>query len=102
MREIEKSNFIEWISSFSGCDGGNPKGAIWLCGIEYAGETESLVFIASDEPPCFYENDAARADFFNYPYNRNAIKLLAAMSGKTMNWRQFFLDEGCFGRGSGT
>jgi hypothetical protein len=27
-------DFAQWAEMKSGCDGGNPKGAIWLCGIE--------------------------------------------------------------------
>jgi hypothetical protein len=29
------SDFIEWIKSEAGCDGGNPKARTWLCGIEW-------------------------------------------------------------------
>ena len=35
MSEITKE-FKDWACSFSGCDGGNPKSKVWLCGIEYA------------------------------------------------------------------
>ncbi|MCG9874347.1 MAG: hypothetical protein MH321_06125 [Leptospiraceae bacterium] len=34
--EINK-DFIDWASIHSGCDGGNLKGKIWLCGIEWGG-----------------------------------------------------------------
>jgi len=28
-------NFKEWACSFSGCDGGDLKSPVWLCGIEW-------------------------------------------------------------------
>ena len=30
-------DFAQWAEMKSGCDGGNPEGAIWLCGIEWGG-----------------------------------------------------------------
>ena len=30
-------DFERWALGFSGCDGGNPNGSVWLCGIEFGG-----------------------------------------------------------------
>jgi len=36
------NDFIKWAQSFSGCDGGNINGKIWLCGIEWGGGDYSI------------------------------------------------------------
>lgn len=42
----------QWACSFSGCDGGNPKSDIWLCGIEWGYENAT-----DEERDLYYKND---------------------------------------------
>src|SRR3990172_9532296 len=52
--------FEKWARGFSGCDGGNPKGSIWLCGIEWGlGKEHSLeeeLRTPVSEPPQIYKS----------------------------------------------
>jgi hypothetical protein len=97
------SNFAKWGAGFSGCDGGNPRGKYWLCGIEYAGgdTEESLVFDDVSTPKYVGAPHRDREEFLKYPYNWKAIKLLAALSGKDPSkYTAFFKEQGCFDRDS--
>ena len=98
------SNFANWGAGFSGCDGGNPRGCYWLCGIEYGsgGDTEqSLVFDDVSTPKYVGAPHRNREKFLTYPYNWRAIKLLAALSGKDPGkYKAFFKEEACFDRDS--
>lgn len=96
--------FSQWATGFSGCDGGNPKGSVWVCGLEFSGrETEeSLVFNDVVTPCCvghpYWES---REEFLHSQYNRKAIKLLAAMAERsTVDCASFFREHSCFDRDS--
>ncbi len=38
-----KKEFIQWATSLSGCDGGNPEADIWLSGIEWGGGVKNTI-----------------------------------------------------------
>ena len=96
--------FAQWATGFSGCDGGNLNGGMWICGFEFGGghTEESLVFDDAITP-CyvgspFWEN---REEFLNYQYNWKAVKLFAAMANRdTGNYASFFREQSCFDRDS--
>jgi hypothetical protein len=99
---VVDSNFAKWATGFSGCDGGNPKGSVWLCGIEYGGgdTEESLVFDDVNTPKYVGAPDDRKA-FLKYQYNWKAVKLLAALSGNDQgNYTLFFKEQSCFDRDS--
>lgn len=91
--------FSKWARGFSGCDGGNIKGKIWLCGIEYAGgdSCESIAQELSRDvshPPPPREKPES---FLSYRYNQGALKILCALSGKYGDkYEDFFRSESCF------
>jgi hypothetical protein len=92
---MTNNEFKEWAQGFSGCDGGNPSGRIWLCGIEFGGgHTEkTLIYDDVTKPPCITNKD----DFIRYQYNWKAIKLLAALNGRECaKYKTFFEEQSCF------
>lgn len=98
--------FAKWATEFSGCDGGNPNGEIWICGLEMAGVND-LEFHELSEPPYIGHPHRDRAEFFNnskgetQPYNVNAVKLLSALEGREVNeYKSFFEEYSCFDKKS--
>lgn len=84
--------FSEWALGFSGCDGGNLAGEIWICGIEYSvGESEDSLERALSQdvrrPPPPRDNPE---EFLNWRYNQNILKMLCALSGTGEHYREFF------------
>ena len=98
------SEFATWATGFSGCDGGNLKGSIWLCGIEYGGREADATFEFIDvtHPGYFGDpsiwNGCDVDDFLKYQYNWRAAKLLSAFAGYTdmAKYAKFFQDHHCF------
>lgn len=93
-------DFASWATGFSGCDGGNPRGSVWLCGIEYGGgDTEESLVLPSVDTPRFVgaPHWGCREEFLKYPYNWKALKLLAAMAGEDVGeYASFFRERSCF------
>ncbi len=83
------SEFEEWAKTYSGCDGGNLDGKIWLCGIEWGGghnpatldfQTELQVLRTSI--PCRTPDDTSRIlrnENRKNTYDLNAYKLLSVI-----------------------
>ncbi len=84
------TKFIEWASSLSGCNGGNPRAEIWVCGIEHG-------LGKSDNPENYYSNklpqEIAKGAFtpsekydwrshLKYGYGRSLAKLYSAVKGR--------------------
>ncbi len=95
-----KQDFARWALGFSGCDGGNLSGCVWLCGLEYGGDhtPESLTFRDEPTPSAIQRGDVG---FLKYQYNWKAVKLLAALRGKSCTqYREFFCDQACFAKES--
>ena len=96
-----KTEFKEWAEGFSGCDGGNLKGPIWFCGIEYGGDESegSLKFEKLEEPPEITE--AYRLEFVKYQYNQKVLKIYAAMLNRELkDYRDLCIKEGAFAKDS--
>lgn len=86
---VSKEDLEAYLSSWAGCDGGNPKG-IWICGIEYGGEVANL-----REAIGHYEessrdsavpagwNDAYRekykGEYLTWRYHQKVAKLMLAL-----------------------
>jgi hypothetical protein len=88
--------FSEWAKGFSGCDGGDLRGKIWVCGIEYAGGDDEQTIrkeLARDvrEPPPPRED---RQNFLTHRYNQSVLKIFCALSGKYgEDYKEFFKSE---------
>jgi hypothetical protein len=82
--------FAKWASGFSGCDGGNLRGSVWFCGIEWgAGQDHDLATElrhSVSSPPQLYESHEDvlrdRVSGKHYPCNVKLLKLIAAMRGQ--------------------
>lgn len=112
-------NFKEWACSFSGCDGGDLKSPVWLCGIEWGysnpdGLTdeeyqEELRINYSQRLPNLIAKGAYKPtnlEYFNngrwkFPYVRNFAKLYGALKGmkveevseaKSADWKIFHMN----------
>lgn len=75
--------FEKWATGYSGFDGGNPNGKIWLCGIEWGGksptcieEIRSLFNEDVSNPPTGYEK---HQDNMKYDYNKRFLSVIAAI-----------------------
>lgn len=81
-RVVVNQFFSKWAVGFSGCDGRNPHGKIWLCGIEWGGPGfDNLSTAISEsviEPPEGCQNQSENTKF---QFNLKAMKLIAAMQG---------------------
>jgi hypothetical protein len=90
--------FAKWVRGFSGCDGGNLDGKIWICGIEYGGgddEKSIAQELLKDVslPPLPRKN---HKDYLDYPYNRAILKILCSLSGFSGSYTDFFSEKKCF------
>jgi hypothetical protein len=95
------NEFAKWATGFSGFDGGNPKGSVWLCGFECAGApTEQDLVFDDVTTPCYVGEN--REEFLRgSQYNLKAVKLLAALAGRaTSDYSSFFKEQSCFDRDS--
>jgi hypothetical protein len=103
-------SFSKWALGFSGCDGGNPKGKIWICGIEYGGnDTEETLDFTEDvsQPRYLGGTGWPHSDFWNPElfvkgaYNWKTLKLLCGFAGESVTqYRCFFKNNQCFYRDS--
>lgn len=98
---MTSAKFERWALGFSGCDGGNPKGCVWLCGLEWGGDETKETFSFTDvsRPSAINPKDET---FLKYPYNWRAMKLLAALNGAppTESYTDFFRRQSCFASNS--
>ncbi len=94
MSNINK-NLYEWVTSFSGCDGGNPTAKTWACGIEWGFSATEDVKDLDSFYKNYYQNELKEEinkgkfifkndfydwkDSFTYPYGKNVAKLYTAI-----------------------
>ena len=100
-------DFEKWATSYVGCDGGDmgtpERRAIWLCGIEWGGtwtaaELQDEMQSDHSSPPEGYA-DAGHNNA--YIFNRQALKILAAIAGqKVSTYRDFCMQAQPFTKGS--
>lgn len=85
-----ENKFQKWVSSFSGCDGGDigsPESrSTWVCGIEWGGGHDPVslkenIVESVDSPPYGYEN---HSENLAYIFNRQTMKLLTAIQGDSV------------------
>jgi hypothetical protein len=94
--------FEEWATGYSGCDGGNLKGPIWFCGIEFGGghTKESLVFSNVSNPPSIPFEKLNKQ--LRFQYNQKVAKLYTAVSQEPLTtWRDVAKATQLFGSNSG-
>lgn len=80
--EIQASSeFATWAKGYSGFDGGNQNGKIWICGIEPGGKVKEDDFQFSDasRPGEIHKEELHRN--LKPQYNRKAAKLYASITG---------------------
>lgn len=79
-------DFDKWAKGYSGCDGGNLRGTVWLCGIEWGlGKGHDLsqeLKRTVARPP---QNYKVPEDNLRYQYNVKAMKLFTAMRGRDVD-----------------
>lgn len=95
------TEFAQWALGFSGCDGGDigdiSSKAVWVCGIEWGGGFDAK----KEELEKIFKNDVSFPDIgyddwkhnLSYPYNRQAMKLLAAISGAQVSTYSNFAED---------
>jgi hypothetical protein len=90
---VLKKEFIQWASSLSGCDGGNPNAGIWLSGIEWGGADENYYKTLRHEISQVKYTPSGLYDWpesLTYPYGRSVAKLVAAINGNNVTtYREF-------------
>lgn len=90
--------FATWATSFSGCDGGNPAGPIWFCGIEFGGSQHDEVLEFRDQTrPDTWRVEELDTDFFPYQYNQKLAKMYAALHGHSGDYKAFARARGLLG-----
>jgi len=83
-------NFKEWACSLSGCDGGNPRAKVWLCGIEWGVSGNRAEEYYREQLPLEIKEgrvDLIESEFdwgksIKYPFGRSFAKLFAALKGE--------------------
>ena len=98
MISIASDNFLQWASSFSGCDGGSEDADTWLCGIEwgYAKNRRKTQEEYEQELSNFYDKmlpaEISEGEYMHkesydwvehnkYPYGISVAKLYSAING---------------------
>lgn len=103
-----KEEFAKWATGYSGCDGGDigspASPSTWVCGIEWGGDYISYNWLkeeleTQDDCDHFGGYDTGKENT-DYPYNRNTMKLLAAIDGlQVSDYKKFAIDIKPFVKG---
>jgi transcriptional activator of eps genes len=72
----------KFLASWSGCDGGNPKASIWICGIEHGGACEPDTPLCEEKNPGAWDEKfiSSHPDFRTWQYHRKVAKLMLAIA----------------------
>ena len=97
-----KLDFEKWATSYAGMDGGNPRGPIWICGIEPgAGDEEPGKFNLSPVNEMPYMTPDNLSWFPNTSFDIKAVKLYAAlMSEEPKHYKEVASRNRVFGHNS--
>lgn len=90
--ETLDQKFVDWVASFSGCDGGDRSAKTWLCGIEWGGvegsdyyeQLQAQIQKGRYEPGTSYE----WKEHVTYRYGLSFAKLYAAIRGRNTSTYQ--------------
>src|SRR5512138_1214677 len=101
---VVNAKFSEWACGFSGCDGGDPRGKYWFCGIEWGGGEDEAGFRSAVEkgnpepwPAC---SEWWGGETFNSGLNRGAVQLYARITGReSRDYREIARAERLFSQG---
>jgi len=91
-----KKEFEEWAKGLAGCDGGNPDGSIWFCGIEWGGgdDVEQVSFNKIDKP--VWDDDRLK-EFSKYQYDRKVAKIYSTLLGRDIGeYKEVAFDKRLF------
>ncbi len=87
MKNISKVDFDSLIESWLGCDGGNRKANIWICGIEYGGGFDDIKELITKESSKriedrFWDNEfrERHPNYSAWPYHQKVAKFMLAVS----------------------
>jgi len=97
-RDMINEDFKKWATGYSGFDGGNPNGKIWLCGIEWGGASSEGI----EDIKKLFEGDVSKiptgytdhnvnlndGQKNKFQYNYKFLKVMATIKGKN------FLENG--------
>lgn len=77
----DNTDFDRYVTSWSGCDGGNPNAELWICGIEHGGESDKEVKWMPEPEPNFWgpEFKKHHPDYLTWPYHQKVAKLMIAI-----------------------
>lgn len=81
MNEVQ-SRFDAFLASYAGCDGGNPRADVWVCGIEHGGDLEDPLTAVTPEPEPGAWNDAFKQrhpDYTKWQYNQKVAKVYTTL-----------------------
>ncbi|MBY5980215.1 hypothetical protein [Ferrimonas balearica] len=106
MTDLELNpDFVKWIQTPTGCEGGNIDGAIWFFGLEWGGDshqTQTPDLVINHEHP-YVSGDYREVFPDDYQYNNKLTKLYAAMLGQpTEHYARVFHETRMFDSGSDT
>ncbi|WP_028111697.1 hypothetical protein [Ferrimonas kyonanensis] len=77
-------DFVKWIQTPSGCDGGNINSSVWFFGLEWGGDAHQVQtpdLVINQEHP-YVSGDYRKVFPDDYQYNNKLTKLYAAMLGQ--------------------
>lgn len=91
--------FEKWAKGYSGCDGGNLKGSIWLCGIEWSIGVRHVLREELARPVARVPQRYMRAEDVlwspegrSHPFNQMFLKLMSALRGHDVQQYRSLLD----------
>lgn len=79
-----KADFERWATGYSGLDGGNPRGPIWFCGIEWGGKENKDGFVFGDAETLNSISADKLQKFLRHKYSQSMVKLYAALMGEEL------------------
>ncbi len=92
-----KADFERWATGYSGFEGGNPRGPIWFCGIEWGGNESGDGFVFGDAEILNSISAGKLSEFLQHKYSQNMVKLYAALVGEDPgNYKKVALQKSVF------
>jgi len=98
-----REDVIEWISSLSGFQGGNPSAEIWVCGLEFQEDSNNFKILFKDNEYPFVKTPISESEikthieenFKNEPFNLKIKLLLETYYGNgVINEKDIFTKSG--------
>lgn len=97
---MKSQSQYDWLRDFNGCDEGEigspEKPSIWLCGIEWGGQSTLEAIQEIVNTPYTGKHQIGRENWqhiLKYPYDIKATKLLAVVNGRKIEDYASFAEE---------